>query len=71
MEGANLDVVQQPLIKAILEPLEEAANGGSRKKRACDSSQGPHVPLTPAPSRPCIELGDLLEVSAERECFNL
>ncbi|XP_060619135.2 plexin-B3 isoform X1 [Anolis sagrei] len=58
VEGTNLDVVQQPLIKAILQP-EEVKN--RRKKRACGTSLGPHVPLTPAPPRPCAEVGDLLE----------
>ncbi|XP_062975466.1 plexin-B3 isoform X2 [Elgaria multicarinata webbii] len=62
VEGTNLDVVQQPLIKAVLEPEEEEeASRGSRKKRACDSLQGPHAPLTPAPPRPCAEVGGLLE----------
>ncbi|XP_066473984.1 plexin-B3 isoform X2 [Tiliqua scincoides] len=61
VEGTNLDVVQEPLIKAILEQEEEAVSGGSRKKRACDSFQGPHAPLTLAPPRPCVEVGDLLE----------
>lgn len=67
VEGKNLDVVQQPLIKAILDQEEEAVSGGSRKKRDCDSFQDPHIPLTLAPPRPCVNVGDLLEVSAERE----
>nr|XP_028567548.1 LOW QUALITY PROTEIN: plexin-B3 [Podarcis muralis] len=60
VKGTNLDVVQQPLIKAVLEP-EEMASGSSREKRACDSLQGPHIPLTPAPPHPCAEVGDMLE----------
>ncbi|XP_042306974.1 plexin-B3 isoform X2 [Sceloporus undulatus] len=58
VEGTNLDVVQQPLIKAVLEPEEVESK---RKKRACDTLPGPNIPLTPAPPRPCAEVGDLLE----------
>ncbi|XP_054859317.1 plexin-B3 [Eublepharis macularius] len=61
VQGTDLDVVQQPLIKAVLEPEEEAGGEGSRKKRACDLLQGPQALLSPAPPRPCVEVGDLLE----------
>nr|XP_056714347.1 plexin-B3 [Euleptes europaea] len=60
VEGIDLDVVQQPLIKAVLEPEEEAASGAGRRKRACDLSPGPQALLNPAP-RPCVEVGNLLE----------
>lgn len=67
VEGTNLDVVQQPLIKAILE-REKAPTGKSiRKKRSCDSLHGPHAPLSSASSRPCVEEGDLLEVSTGKK----
>ncbi|XP_061470156.1 plexin-B3 isoform X2 [Rhineura floridana] len=68
VKGINLDVVQQPVIKAILEP-EEMESRRSRKKRACDSLQDPHIPLTPVPPHPCAEVGDLLECS-EPCCAN-
>ncbi|XP_053156296.1 plexin-B3 isoform X2 [Hemicordylus capensis] len=62
VEGTDLDVVQQPLIKAILEPEEVAeASGAGRKKRACDSLQGAPSPLMPDPPRPCVEVGHMLE----------
>ncbi|XP_060108475.1 plexin-B3-like [Heteronotia binoei] len=61
VEGTDLDVVQQPLIKAVLEPEEEAASGLSRKKRACDLPPGLQALLNQAPPRPCVEVGNLLE----------
>ncbi|XP_077185730.1 plexin-B3 isoform X3 [Paroedura picta] len=61
VEGTDLDVVQQPLIKAVLKPEEEAESGLSRRKRDCDTPSGPQAVLTPASPRPCVEVGDLLE----------
>uniref|UniRef100_A0A6J0TM35 Plexin-B3 isoform X1 n=2 Tax=Pogona vitticeps TaxID=103695 RepID=A0A6J0TM35_9SAUR len=60
VEGTHLDVVQEPLIKALLEP-EKTVSRGRRKRRACDSLKGSLVPLISATSRPCAEVGDLLE----------
>uniref|UniRef100_A0A670YRP3 Plexin-B3 n=1 Tax=Pseudonaja textilis TaxID=8673 RepID=A0A670YRP3_PSETE len=61
VEGTHLDVVQQPLIKAILEQEKTPTGKSIRKKRSCDSLHGPHAPLSSASSRPCVEVGDLLE----------
>ncbi|KAG8129878.1 hypothetical protein E2320_016702, partial [Naja naja] len=61
VEGTNLDVVQQPLIKAILEQEKTPTGKSIRKKRSCDSLHGPHAPLSSASSRPCVEVGNLLE----------
>lgn len=63
VEGTNLDVVEQPLIKAILEREKTPTGKSIRKKRFCNSLHGPHAPLSSASSRPCVEVGDLLEVS--------
>lgn len=73
VEGTNLDVVQQPLIKAILERVKAPTGKSIRKKRSCDSLHGPHAPLSSASSRPCVEVGDLLEVSTgkKREGYDL
>lgn len=67
VEGTNLDVVQQPLIKAILEREKAPADKSIRKKRSCDSLHGPHAPLSSTSSRPCVEVGDLLEVSTGKK----
>lgn len=62
VKGTDLDVVHQPLIRAVLEPEKEVASGGSRKTRACNPL------LNPVPARPCCtEVGGLLEVSARRK----
>ncbi|KAM3847668.1 plexin-B3 isoform 1-T5 [Vipera latastei] len=61
VEGTNLDVVEQPLIKAILEREKTPTGKSIRKKRFCNSLHGPHAPLSSASSRPCVEVGDLLE----------
>lgn len=66
VEGTNLDVVQQPLIKAILEREKTPTGKSIRKKRSCDSLHGPHAPLSSASSRSCVEVGDLLEVSIRK-----
>nr|XP_042717333.1 plexin-B3 [Chrysemys picta bellii] len=58
VEGTHLDVVQQPLIKALLVPGgPNGSRGSRRKKRGC---WGPPRAL-PTPPRPCFMVGDLLE----------
>ncbi|CAM4673964.1 unnamed protein product [Lepidochelys olivacea] len=58
VEGTHLDVVQQPLIKALLVPGgPDGSRGSRRKKRGC---WGPPRAL-PTPPRPCSMVGDLLE----------
>uniref|UniRef100_A0A8C8SV37 Plexin B3 n=1 Tax=Pelusios castaneus TaxID=367368 RepID=A0A8C8SV37_9SAUR len=58
VEGTNLDVVQQPLIKALLAPGGQDGSGSSRRKRrGCWLSP----PALLAPPHPCSLVGDLLE----------
>ncbi|KAM7134269.1 LOW QUALITY PROTEIN: plexin-B3-like [Macrochelys suwanniensis] len=58
VEGTHLDVVQQPLIKALLAPGGLDGSGGSRrKKRGCWGAPR----ALPTPPRPCSMVGDLLE----------
>ncbi|XP_050783133.1 plexin-B3 isoform X4 [Gopherus flavomarginatus] len=58
VEGTHLDVVQQPLIKAVLVPGgPDGSRGSRRKKRRC---WGPPWDLL-TPPHPCSMVGDLLE----------